>query len=232
MSQCPIFRHQHPNMQPSLHPSNQWQLSSLAPANQWQPRSQTPWRPQAHVVTVDTFNNSNWLLDSGASHHVTADLNNLSFHKPYDGTNDIVIGDGMGLPISQTNSTTLSTTSHSFSLSNVLCVLTMKRNLIAISQFCHSNNMSIEFLPTSFFVKDLHTWAIFLQGWTKDGVYEWATSSSKSSPLLAFSAIKTTSFEWHHRLGHPSSSILKHIVSSFQLELSSSLNTNFNCNVC
>ena len=101
---------------------------------------------------------------------------------------------------------------HFFFLSNVLCVPTMKRNLTSISQFCHSNNTSIEFLPTSFFVKDVHTGAILLQGRTKDGVYEWPTMTSKSSHLLAFFVVKTTSFEWHHRLGHPSSSIFKHCV--------------------
>ena len=63
-------------------------------------------------------------------------------------------------------------------------------------------------------------------------MYEWPTLASKSSLLLAFSVVKTISSEWHHRLGYPSSSILKHIVSSFQLELSSLCNTNFNCNAC
>ena len=91
------------------------------------------WHPQAYVATADTSTYSNWLLDSGASHHVTADLNNFSFHKTYDGTDDIMIRDGTGLPISHTGSTTLSRPSQSFSLSNVLCVPTIKRNLVSIS---------------------------------------------------------------------------------------------------
>ena len=108
----------------------------------------------------------------------------------------------------------------------------MKRNLIFISPFCHSNNTSIEFLPSSFFVKDLHIGTILLQGRTKDGVQEWPMVTSKSPPLLAFSTVKTNSSEWHHRLGHPSSSIFKHILSSFQLEVSSSCNTISNYNAC
>lgn len=45
-----------------------------------------------------TTNNSspNWLLDTGASHHVTSNLNNLSLSQPYEGPDDIVIGDGTG----------------------------------------------------------------------------------------------------------------------------------------
>ncbi|KAE8671053.1 filamin A-interacting protein 1-like [Hibiscus syriacus] len=116
--------------------------------------------------------NTTWLLDSGASHHVTTDLNNLALHSPYDCTDEIMIDDGSVLSISDTGSTSLTTPSHSFSLSNVLCVSTMKRS-------SHG--------------------AILLQGRTKDGVYEWPLSITQS-PLITFSSVKTTLFEWHHRL--------------------------------
>ena len=62
--------------------------------------------------------------------------------------------------------------------------------------------------------------------------YELPTSKTNSSHLLAFSIVKTTPSEWHHRLGHLSSSIFKHIVSAFHLEVSNSCNINFNCNAC
>lgn len=108
------------------------------------------------------------LLNNGA-YHVIVDLKNLSFHTSYDGKDDIVIGDGKGLTISLTDSVSLFAPSQPFSLSNVRRVPTMKRNLISISQFCHSNNTSIDFLPTLFFVKDLRMGTILLQGQTKDG---------------------------------------------------------------
>ena len=58
----------------------------------------SPWQPKAHCATNSPHSNS-WLLDSGASHHVTSDLNNLSLHTPYNGPDNIMIGDGTGLPI-------------------------------------------------------------------------------------------------------------------------------------
>ena len=67
-----------------------------------------------------------------------------------------MIGDGSGLSITHTGSTSLPTTHNTFQLINVLCVPAMKKNLISISQFCTSNNVSIEFLPTSFLVKNIH----------------------------------------------------------------------------
>ncbi|CAI8616456.1 unnamed protein product [Vicia faba] len=40
--------------------------------------------------------NENWILDSGANHHITADLNNLSLHSTYEGPDSVTIGDGSG----------------------------------------------------------------------------------------------------------------------------------------
>ena len=149
-------------------------------------------------------------------------------HTPYTRSDDIIIGDGSGLSITHTGSSSLQTNHNTFQLNNVLCVPAMKKNLISISQFCTSNNVSIEFLPTSFLVKDIHTGATLLKGQTKNGVYEWPVSP----PLLAFSGIKTTLSEWHQRLGHPAYHILKQIFSKNKLDFSSSLSKLFSCNDC
>lgn len=103
-----------------------------------------------------------------------------------------MIGDGISLPISHTSSVFLTTPTSSFHLKDVLCVPKMQKNLISIALFCITNNVSIELFPTCFHVKDLRTREIFLQGETKDGVYEWPVASSPSSPILAFSTVKTT----------------------------------------
>ena len=84
------------------------------------------WPPQANMATTAPSQNNSWLLDSGASHHVTTDLNNLFLHSTYHGADDIMIGDGKGLQISHTSSTTLATPTHSFKLNDVLCVPEIK----------------------------------------------------------------------------------------------------------
>ena len=77
-------------------------------------------------------------------------------HTPYNGSDDIMIGSGLGLSITHTGSSFLHTTHNTFKLNNVLCIPAMKKNLNSISQFCTSNNVSIEFLPTAFLVNDIH----------------------------------------------------------------------------
>ena len=161
-------------------------------------------------------------------------LSNLSLDSPYQGYDDIMIGDGLTLPITHTGSITILISSRTFTLQNVFCVPSMQNNLISIYQFCTNNHVYVEFSPSAFQVKDLNTGAILLMGEPKDDVYEWPTTFPfvTSSPLLAFSSVKTTSSEWHSRLGHPSFTIMKNIVSKFSLPLSSLLSSSTHYNAC
>ena len=105
--------------------------------------SATPWQPRAHYAS-NTPSHTSWLLDNGASHYVTIDLHNLSMHTPYNGLDDIMISDGSGLSITHTGSSSFHTPHNTFKLNNVLYVPAMKKNLISISQFCTSNNVSLK----------------------------------------------------------------------------------------
>ncbi|RVW86331.1 Retrovirus-related Pol polyprotein from transposon RE2 [Vitis vinifera] len=103
---CPSFQ---------LVPVQSSTTSATPPAN-----FATPWQPRAHYAANTTTNNPSWLLDSGASHHVTTDLNNLSLHAPYTGSYDVMIGDGTGLLISHTGSASLPSSTTTFTLNDVL----------------------------------------------------------------------------------------------------------------
>lgn len=141
-----------------------------------------------------------------------------------------MIGDGTGLPITHTGSVSLPSSRKSFKLDEVLCVPSIKKNLISVSQLCTSNKVSVEFFPQNFQVKDLCTKDVLHQGSIKDGVYEWPQNQHSSSPLLAFSTSKTSTSSWHQRLGHPSFSVLQHIIHSNELESSALIDVS--CNAC
>lgn len=90
------------------------------------------------------------------------DLSNLSLHTPYEGMDNMVIGDGNGLTITHFGSFSLSHNNSQFYFDKVLCIPAMKKNLIFVSQFCKTNHVSIIFLSNSFQVKDFHTGTLLL----------------------------------------------------------------------
>ncbi|XP_010469809.1 PREDICTED: probable serine/threonine-protein kinase ndrD [Camelina sativa] len=59
----------------------------------------TPWQPRANMVANMS---SPAILDSGATHHITSDLNNLTIQQPYNGGDDLTIADGSTMPITHT----------------------------------------------------------------------------------------------------------------------------------
>ncbi|OMO99906.1 hypothetical protein CCACVL1_03553 [Corchorus capsularis] len=99
----------------------------------------------ANVATSSSKPSNSWLLDIGALHHVTSDLRNLELTERYGGTDELVIGDGSGLSISHTGSTSIPTKNSSFILNDVLCVPRANKNLCSVSKFCKTNNVSVEF---------------------------------------------------------------------------------------
>ncbi|CAH9070962.1 unnamed protein product [Cuscuta epithymum] len=98
---CPLFR----LTSAAGSPSSGWFPQS--PPN-WPPRdSSSPWQqaprpawnaPQAHTVSgagvLGPAPSPPWIFDSGATHHLTSDLDNLSLHAPYSGTDEVVVGNG------------------------------------------------------------------------------------------------------------------------------------------
>lgn len=102
----------------------------------------------------------------------------------------------------------------------------MTKNIISIFQLCSENNLLIEFSLDSFIIKDRLTGAHLIKGPIREGFYEWPSTSS----IIAFSTFKAQAINWHHRLGHPSLSIFKSLVTDFKLNVSSSF--SLYCDVC
>jgi hypothetical protein len=142
------FHHQRPGPRPYLgycqvcrlqgHTAKRCPSFRFVPQKTVIPKSSNnsnPWQPQVHLVTSNesstptsnVISTPSWLLDSGSSHHITADLHNLSLHTPYTSSDDVMIGDGTGLRITHTGSSTLHLGSSFFNLKNILCVPDIKK---------------------------------------------------------------------------------------------------------
>ena len=88
------------------------------------------------LTTPQTAPNLSWYSDSGATHHLTADLANLNVKADkYHGPDQIRIGNGLGLTIKHIGSTHLSTLISSFLLNDVLHVAHITKNLIFVHKY-------------------------------------------------------------------------------------------------
>ncbi|GAA0165293.1 hypothetical protein LIER_43710 [Lithospermum erythrorhizon] len=56
----------------------------------------------ALIATPSTIQDPSWYIDSGATNHITANLNNLSIYHDYDGSDKINVENGQTLPINHT----------------------------------------------------------------------------------------------------------------------------------
>ena len=95
-----------------------------------------------------------WILDSGATHHLTSTSHNLQNSRPYLACENGIVGNGKQLPISAVGSKTFCSNSTSFHLPTVYLVPQLTTNLISVAQFCKDTSSYIEFHPSHFFVKD------------------------------------------------------------------------------
>ena len=148
----------------------------------------------AYLANMDGPSDNNWYLDSGATHHLTNDVNNMHVHEAYSGRSKLFIGNGASLCITHIGHAVLklknSITSPTIKLNNILLVPQITKNLISISQLTKDNNVVVEFTDKFYFVKDKVKNLIMLQGKAENGLYKLLLVSSKT-------IIPSTTFQSH-----------------------------------
>lgn len=172
--------------------------------------------------------------NSGASSHMTFDSGTLAPSSIRSGSGSVIVGNGAGLEVVHTGSSSLSNNSGSFSLSSVLHVPSICKNLISVRQFTHDNNCSVEFYPWGFCVKDLKTGTL-------------RHISPSSGPLYPFPAVLGSSFSavraplvvgdksvslWHACLGNPGPAVLNLLRLTNSINCCSHALHSFQCTSC
>ena len=74
---------------------------------------------------------TDWIVDSGAIHHINNDLDNLHITNSYHGQDKLIVGDGIALPIAHIDNTILHT-HHVF-------FVTMLVQLIYVQTMCFTS---------------------------------------------------------------------------------------------
>jgi len=171
--------------------------------------------PAAHHARTLPPGMSDWILVFRATHHITRDLDHMHLLQPYTSSNQLIVGDGSGLPISNIGKSVLHTHTHSLQLSNVLHVPNISQNLLSIFSLCKTNPISVEFFANQFLVKDLKTMAPLLKGLHDNGLYH---LPQMSAPPQALTTTTSAHTPWHHIFGHPSIPITRHLLPSCKIK--------------
>lgn len=158
---------------------------------------------------------STWHPDTAAINHIPLDLTNLQSAEEYQGSDKLIVGNGIGLNIAHTGASSLHSQNRVSKLSNILHVPRIAKHILFVQQFAIDNDVYFKFRDRYFVIKDEATKQQLPQGTTEDGVQKFQ-GIVKSSPQ-AFSAAKDNYEQWHARLGHPAFQIVKHVLHSLNL---------------
>jgi hypothetical protein len=147
--------------------------------------------PEQHNASLAASSgaDNNWYTDSGATDHITGDLNKLTMHDTYSGHDQIHAANDSGMDITHIGNTIISTSTRDLVLQNVMHAPSTHKNLIFVHCFTLDNDTFIEFHPYFFLIKDRKMRKVLPHGPCKGGLYPLPSSTSKFWKLV-FSAIK------------------------------------------
>jgi histone deacetylase 1/2 len=171
-----------------------------------------------------------WYMDSGATDHLTSEMNKLNARESYQGTDKVHTANGAGMHISHIGQDSVPThTSKQLRLSNILHVPSVTRDLLSVHRLTLDNNVFCEFHPFDLFVKDRDTRDVLLRGRCRRGLYE---LDAPSTFTQVFSGVRTSSSQWHSRLGHPATPIVHHVLHRHELSVQSSSHSDTVYDAC
>jgi histone deacetylase 1/2 len=159
-----------------------------------------------------------------------SELQKHTTHQPYYGHDKVHTANGASMPISHIGQASLLTShpSRQLHLRNTLRVPSVTRNLLYVPKLTLDNNVLCEFHPFDLLIKDRATRDVLLSGRLSQGLYR------LEDPTLSrvFSGIRVSSSQWHSRLGHPATPIVRHILHRHELPLESSNKELGVCDAC
>lgn len=165
-----------------------------------------------------------WIIDSGASDHMSGSSNLFSEYNPSSGQEKVCIVDGTMSSVSGKGS--IHATS-SLPLSSVFHVPNFGVNLLSLSRVTCDLNCSVTFFPDHCLFQDLITRKRIGSGREEHGLYILDQTNKLTHLSLQLPSTKEDIWLWHRRLGHLSFLLFKHLfpsvfetnnVSDFQCE--------------
>jgi hypothetical protein len=137
-----------------------------------------------------------WVVDAGASYHITSNVDNLtSVHPPTStDSSSIIVGNGYALSVTSVGDSTLL---DPFYLNNVLITPDIIQKNLYVHHFTTVNWYSMKFDPFGLSVKDLSTWNVITRCNSSEPLYMMrlpshpAPSPHVSTPSALVSSVST-----------------------------------------
>jgi histone deacetylase 1/2 len=123
-----------------------------------------PQKSASSASTASYGVDTNWYVDSGATDHITGDLEKLSFRDKYRGGEQVLSANGAGMQINHVGHSTLFSPIRNIHLHNVLHVPSAQKNLVSAHRLVKDNNAFLELHPHRFSLKEQVTKRTLLEG--------------------------------------------------------------------
>jgi hypothetical protein len=161
------------------------------------------WNQQALLATLNTtaapptgLQTAEWFLDTDASSHMSSSPGNFTSPQSISNSSPITVGNGVTMPVTHRASTVITASRSLLQLNNILISPSLVKNLISIRSLTRDNNVSVEFDPFGFSIKDLPTHTVLLRCNSHGKLYP----LTSSSPEALVTTVPTVEL-WHQRLG-------------------------------
>lgn len=125
----------------------------------------------AYLIKLERSADDGWYLNSIATHHLTNNMANMNVKEEFNGSDQLIIGNSQGLPITYISDAFFTFRSSSIqhkhphiTLKDILLVLFITKNVLNISKLTSDNNLFVEFLGNIYNVKDSLKGQVLLRG--------------------------------------------------------------------
>jgi hypothetical protein len=154
------------------------------------------------------YDDDSWYSDSGVTHNITNDFNNIYLHSEYQGNDTLKDGNDSGLQIH--NVGMICIPKAHFLLKDVLHVPYITKNFMLVNKLTRDNNLFVEFHPYYCYIKDKALGRLIASGKSDRDLYRNSLQVGQNKEAMV--GEYTMFDQWHQRLGHPSSKIVQDVL--------------------
>ncbi|XP_076904997.1 uncharacterized protein LOC143560609 [Bidens hawaiensis] len=155
------------------------------------------------------YNDPQWNMDMGASSHITSDPGNISSPCLLP-PGPIFVGNGQILPVNGSGNGLYTLPNRTYKLNNIVHSPCVTKDLLYVRKFTIDNQVSVEFDPFGFSLKDLKDGHLLSRHNSSGDLYPF---TKPEFTLLS----STTHPPWHDRLEHPGANVLSYLNRHFNV---------------